>query len=72
MDLAFNSLDELYKRIKPALNVKVKEINRIGFKNINEEDIWNFLKETKWSKSVDLLLYEMVNDIFNFNSIDLF
>lgn len=65
MDITFNSLEELYKHIKPALYAKKNELNRNGYKYIKEEDIWNYLKEIKWKRSVDLSLYEMVSDIFN-------
>lgn len=65
MDIVFNSLEELYQRIKPALLTKKQEMIRNGFKYIKEEDIWNYLKEIKWKKSKDLSLYDMVNDILN-------
>jgi hypothetical protein len=65
MDITFNSLEELYNHIKPALLAKKKELYRNGYQYIKEEDIWNYLKEIKWKKSVDLSLYEMVSDIFN-------
>ena len=44
----------------PALRLKKEEINN---KNITEEDIWNYLKETKWINSNNLSLSDMVNDI---------
>ena len=47
MDVAFNSLEELYERIKPALTTKRREMHRNGFDYIKDEDIWNFLKEIK-------------------------
>lgn len=65
MDINFNSLEELYQRIKPALNTKKQEMQRSGFSYIKEEDIWNFLKEKKWQNSKNLSLYEMTNDILN-------
>ena len=65
MDIVFNSLEELYQRIKPALLTKKQEMIRNGFKYIKEEDIWNYLKEIKWKNSKDLSLYDMVNDILN-------
>lgn len=65
MDFEFTSLEELYKRIKPALSTKQTEMQRLGYKYIEEEDIWNYLKEVKWKKSTDLSLYEMVNDVLN-------
>lgn len=65
MDIVFNSLEELYQRIKPALLTKKQEMIRCGYKYIKEEDIWNYLKEIKWKNSKDLSLYDMVSDILN-------
>ncbi len=65
MDINFESLNALYMRIKPALTSKKIELHRLGSNYIKEEDIWNHLRETKWGKSIDLSLGEMVNDIFN-------
>ena len=65
MDVSISSLTELYERLKPALISKKEEMKRLGYPYINEEDIWNYLKETNWKKSVDLELYQMVSDIMN-------
>ena len=65
MDVSISSLTELYERLKPALISKKEEMKRLGYPYIKEEDIWNYLKETKWKKSVDLELYQMVSDIMN-------
>ncbi len=54
MDITFNSLEELYERIKPALRAKRAEMHRQGFKYIKKEDIWNYLKEIKWKNSKNL------------------
>ena len=65
MDVSISSLTELYERLKPALISKKEAMQRLGYPYIKEEDIWNYLKETKWKKSVDLELYQMVSDIMN-------
>ncbi len=65
MDLEFNSIEELYERLKPALITKCSEMKRDGYKYIKEEDIWNYLKEVKWKKAIDLGLHEMVRDVLN-------
>ena len=41
MDIQFNSLEELYNRIKPALMAKVEELKRNDLNYIKEEDVWN-------------------------------
>lgn len=69
MDITFNSLEELYKRIKPALKTKKEEMRRAGYIYIKEEDIWNYLKEVKWINSKNLSLYQMVNDVLNVDNM---
>lgn len=69
MDIEFNSLEELYNRLKPALNTKQREMMRNGYNYIKIEDIWNYLKEVKWKKAKDLSLYEMVSDVLNVDDI---
>ena len=62
---------ELYKRLLPALNCKVRELNKVGIKNITKEDIWNYLLKVKWTSSVGLSLGEMVDNILNLDREDL-
>lgn len=61
----FKSLDELYKRLTPALDSKVRELSNKGYNYIKKEDVWNYLSINLWSKSRDLSLYKMVDDIFS-------
>lgn len=63
MDIGFSSKEELYQRVKPALKAKAMELKRVGYSYIREIDIWNYLIEIKWSKSRDLMLSDIVNDI---------
>jgi len=63
MEYEFSSKEELYQRVGPALRTKVVELQRLGFNYIQEIDIWNYLIETKWCKSRDLMLSDIVNDI---------
>ena len=64
-EIKFKSLNELYERIRPALKSKVRELKKKGYDYIHEEDIWNYLKNYKWTSSNSLDLGDMVNDIFN-------
>ncbi len=68
MDIEFNSLKELYDRLLPALNTKVTELKRYDLDYIKVEDIWNYLRLSKWSKANNLLLYQMVDDILNLDN----
>lgn len=71
MEIEFNSVLELYERLKPALKAKANELKRIKYDYIKEEDIWNYLKEYKWRKTKDLNLYEMADDVLNLDVIKL-
>ena len=71
MEAQFKSVNELYVRLKPALTAKVEEMRRNGYLYIKEEDVWNYLKEVKWVKSVNLELYQMVSDVLNTNDIEI-
>lgn len=69
MDLEFNSLEELYNRLRPALNTKMSELRANGYGYLKPEDIWNYLKETRWHNSHDLMLSDMVSDILNVDDV---
>lgn len=64
-DILFESLKELYERLLPALKNKRRELNLLGYNYITEKDIWNYLKNKKWTNSHNLKLYQMVDDIIN-------
>ncbi len=60
--MEFTSREQLYIFLIPAFNVK-NRINRYYGYNIEYQDMWNFLVTTKWHKSNNLQLSDMVNDI---------
>ena len=64
-DIEFNNVFDLYKRVKPALNSKVKELKREKYDYIKEEDVWNYLVKNKWSTAQGLVLCEIVDDILH-------
>ena len=66
----FNTLEELYKRVRPALHSKKQELTKFGYTNINEIDIWNCLKE-KWKNSINLTLFDIVDDILGISCDDI-
>ena len=70
-EIKFKNLAELYERILPALKSKAREIHKKGMNYIHEEDIWNYLKNYKWTSSRSLDLGDMVNDIFNIEEHEL-
>lgn len=65
MDFTFNTKEELYTRIRPALTAKLQELKRLNYSNITEEDIWYYLSTNKWSKSHGLMLSDIVSDIIH-------
>ena len=71
MDYEFKSLKELYVRITPALRAKRTEYKTLGYPNISERDIWDYLTSAKWSRSSNLDLSKMVSDIFNLSISDI-
>ena len=68
MDLSFKSQEELYIRVRPALNAKLQELKRINYKNITESDIWEYLSVNKWRKSSNLMLSDIVSDIIHIDN----
>lgn len=70
MDIEFKSIQELKKRVEPALKTKIKEMKTNHY-NYEEEDLWNYLTEYKWKKANNLTLYDIINDILNLTSKDL-
>jgi len=64
----FTSLQELYKRLLPALQTKKMEMHRQKLKAINEQEIWLYLCKSKWLGKSPLTLADMVDDILNTDS----
>ena len=43
MDFDFNSKEELFLRVRPALVVKSNEFTKLGYSFVTDVDIWNYL-----------------------------
>jgi len=71
-EIKFNSLEDLYNRLKPALRSKIKELHSLDKVYINEIDIFEYLTDSKWENSNNLTLDQMVDDILyvDNNAID--
>lgn len=65
MDTDFKTAKELYDRVTPALNSKVKELKRNNIDYVKKEDIWNYLIVNVWTKEKGLELADVVDDILN-------
>ncbi len=65
MDYEFSSLEELYKRVRPALKSKVDELQKYGNLSISKYDLWKCLIINKWRNETGLMLSDIVDDILN-------
>ena len=69
-EIKFRSLNDLYKRLYPALNTRKLELVSMGIK-ATELDIWHYLKESTWDNNEELNLCDMVNNILNLKEEDI-
>ena len=63
--MQFNSKEELYKRVLPALRTKKDEFSRLGYSYIKEEDIWNYLVISSFQDAHELMLSDIVSNIMH-------
>lgn len=63
MDLEFSNISELKHRMLPALNIRVKQLNRDNIK-INVDDLWNYFVNI-WRECHNLTLADLVDDVLN-------
>ena len=71
LEFGFNTLEELYERVRPALHSKKLEMDRLGYLDVEEINIWDYLK-SKWKNSSDLTLSDIVDDILNTRSEEIY
>ena len=64
--------NDLKKLVYPALSSKKEELYRIGYKRINEDNIWEVLYDNIWSKQSRVALCDIVDDILNYNNDKLY
>ena len=62
MNDEFQSIDELYQRVLPALRTKRHKLSLLGITFVSEEDIWKLLMD-KWKHGRGLTLFDIVDDI---------
>jgi len=67
----FCSIDDLYKKVLPALQAKVSELKRENINFVDTLDIWNYCIENIWRNKSDIRIYELVSDILNVDGIKL-
>ena len=64
MEINFSSVEELKKRLMPALRIRKRELKRNGY-IINEEEVWTYFVNNFWKQANNLSLAQMVDDILN-------
>ncbi|MFO1443060.1 post-transcriptional regulator [Bacillus sp. Bva_UNVM-123] len=71
--------DSLRKDVQVVLQSKLEEFSLLGYGQVSEQEIWNFLIRKKWRKlSEPKLIHEIVEDIlsvkvgefFNFATVE--
>ncbi|MDO5568939.1 MAG: post-transcriptional regulator [bacterium] len=69
-----SSLSELYNSLRPAFKVKLRLLREKNINYIKQEDIWQYLYETKWLNIRRLTISEIVSSILHCDEmqIDLF
>lgn len=69
--MEYSSQKELFEDLKPAFSVKRRLLSNNGLDYIQVEDIWNYLKITKWRYDYGLTISEMVDDIIHVDEKDI-
>ena len=67
----FGSINDLYKRVLPALQAKISELKRENINFVDTIDIWQYCIENIWKNKSDLRIYELVDDILNVDGLKL-
>ena len=62
-EFKFNSINELYNRLLPAMETKKNDLLRNTKVLISEKEIWGYLRYNYWNKKSKLTLGEMVKNI---------
>ena len=65
MDYEFSSVLDLKAHIKPALDSKVRELQRKNINYVSQDDIFEYLRNMVWPLKSNLTLYNIVYDILN-------
>lgn len=71
--------DHLRKDVQPALNSKLEEFSLLGYGQVTEQELWDFLNKKKWkgadkskklAEIVDDILSVKVGEYFNFATVE--
>lgn len=61
------NFESLFREVHSVLQMKTKDFENQGVRNITEETVWQYLLEKKWKDhdEEDLRMYKIVSDIFS-------
>ena len=71
MKIEFETQEELYKRVLPALRSKVRELKNKGYDDIKVTYLWSYLAAEVFSKTTDLTLADIVSHIMHVDVVRL-
>ena len=62
--------NDLFMRLLPAFNTKIKEWERAKIYHINAVDLWNYCLKNIWQEQNNLHICDLVADILNIDIIE--
>jgi hypothetical protein len=61
-----HAYNHFYSTVKPALISKLEEFRLLGYHDVSESGLWDFLTRKKWKKvKEEIRLYEIIDDILS-------
>ncbi|KAB2338684.1 post-transcriptional regulator [Cytobacillus depressus] len=76
-----HTYDQFRNDLKPALQSKQEEFSLLGYGQVSEQELWNFLKRKKWKKTegnksmaelMQDILSVKVGEYFNYATVEAF
>jgi hypothetical protein len=61
-----HAYNHFHTQVKPALVSKLEEFRLLGYNEVSESGLWDFLIKKKWKKvKPEIRLYEIIDDILS-------
>ncbi|MEH7178885.1 post-transcriptional regulator [Neobacillus vireti] len=61
-----HAYNHFHTQVKPALVSKLEEFRLLGYIDVSESNLWEFLLKKKWKKvKEEIRLYEIIDDILS-------
>ncbi|MDP4104640.1 MAG: post-transcriptional regulator [Bacillota bacterium] len=66
MEINNNNYEYLRNQVGPALQSKLEEFQILGYRDISEPQLWEYLLKKKWKKvTEEMKLHQAIQDIFS-------